>query len=180
MQGGGRPGSRILRGAVSLVGNVGRPLVLAFAVCGGAAVYFSMPYEPHLSAVSGAAALVFGLWMFARRWWPPIAPSRLSRSLSGSCSAPLPAAPGRGWFGRRRWPKRQGQSCWRAGYRKSNPVAGETLYRDGRAQVGVVPEPCGARLWTACPPVTKAEGNVLPPGRRRRQSYLRTSDTSRP
>ncbi|MFN3910447.1 ComEC/Rec2 family competence protein [Hyphomonas sp.] len=69
MQGGGRPGSRILRGAASLVGIDGRLLVLAFAVCGGAAVYFSLPSEPRFAVLSGAAALLFGLWMMARRWW---------------------------------------------------------------------------------------------------------------
>ena len=36
MQGGGRPGLRILAGAADLVSIDARPLMLAFAICGGA------------------------------------------------------------------------------------------------------------------------------------------------
>ena len=42
MQGGGRAGSRLLNGLAALTGIDGRPLAFAFAVCGGAALYFSL------------------------------------------------------------------------------------------------------------------------------------------
>lgn len=69
MQGGGRSGLNILGGALVLTGIDGRPLVLAFAICAGAGLYFSLPVEPGLPGVLGAAAGSFLLWLAARRWW---------------------------------------------------------------------------------------------------------------
>jgi len=66
VQGGGRPGLNLLGGAVTLVGIDARPLVLAIAICGGAAAYFALPYEPALTATLGAAAGTFVLWLVAR------------------------------------------------------------------------------------------------------------------
>ncbi len=68
MQGGGLPGSGLLRGAAGMVGIDARPLMLAFATCGGAAAYFSLRFEPdplHVWGVLGASMLI---WLAARRW----------------------------------------------------------------------------------------------------------------
>lgn len=69
MQGGGRPGLRILAGAADLVSIDARPLMLAFAICGGAAIYFALPEEPRLTSVLAITGAVFAVWMMARRWW---------------------------------------------------------------------------------------------------------------
>jgi competence protein ComEC len=52
-----------------LTGIDARPLVLSFAICAGAGLYFSLPFEPGLPGVLGAAAGSFLLWLVARRWW---------------------------------------------------------------------------------------------------------------
>lgn len=69
MQGVGLPGLDLLKGAGVLAGIDARPLVLAFAICGGAAAYFSLPFEPDLPAVLGVLVTTFALWLAARRWW---------------------------------------------------------------------------------------------------------------
>lgn len=68
MQGGGLPGFGLLRGAAGVVGIDGRPLMLAFATCGGAALYFSLPFEPHPVHVWGVLGAAFVFWLAARRW----------------------------------------------------------------------------------------------------------------
>jgi hypothetical protein len=67
VQGGGRPGLRILAGAADLVSIDARPLMLAFAICGGAAIYFALPEEPRLTSVLAITGAVFAVWMMARR-----------------------------------------------------------------------------------------------------------------
>jgi hypothetical protein len=47
----------------------GRPLLVSFATCGGAALYFSLSFEPDFAVVLGAAGSFFALWVAARRWW---------------------------------------------------------------------------------------------------------------
>lgn len=69
MQGGGRARSRLLRGLDALTGIDGRPLALAFAICGGAALYFSLSFEPDFLVIAGASAALLVLWVAARRWW---------------------------------------------------------------------------------------------------------------
>ena len=69
MQGGGTPRRSILQGAASLVELDGRPLLVAFATCGGAALYFSLSFEPDFAVILGAAGSFFALWFAARRWW---------------------------------------------------------------------------------------------------------------
>ncbi len=68
MQGGGLPGFGLLRGAAGMAGIDARPLMLAFATCGGAAVYFSLRYEPDPLHVWGVLSLAFIVWLAARRW----------------------------------------------------------------------------------------------------------------
>lgn len=58
MQGGGVPGLRILKDLRALVSIDGRPLMFAFAICSGAAVYFSVAVDPPLDAISAAAGFV--------------------------------------------------------------------------------------------------------------------------
>ncbi len=69
MQGGGRPGLRILAGAADLVSIDARPLMLAFAICGGAAIYFALPEEPRVTSVLAITGAAFAVWVMARRWW---------------------------------------------------------------------------------------------------------------
>lgn len=69
MQGVGRPGLRILKDLGTLVSIDGRPLIFAFAICSGAAVYFSVAAEPQLDAILVATGLSFVVWMAARKWW---------------------------------------------------------------------------------------------------------------
>lgn len=68
MQGGGLPGFGLLRGAAGLAGIDARPLMLAFATGGGAAVYFSLRFEPDPLHVWGPLSLSFVIWLAARRW----------------------------------------------------------------------------------------------------------------
>lgn len=69
MQGGRASGSTILSGASALVSIDGRPLMLAFAVCSGAAVYFSLSFEPSMMILLGSAGASLLLWFVARLWW---------------------------------------------------------------------------------------------------------------
>jgi len=43
--------------------------MLAFAICGGAAVYFALPQEPPLSHVLAVTGAVIAGWLMARLWW---------------------------------------------------------------------------------------------------------------
>jgi len=85
VQGGGRPGLNLLGGAVALVGIDARPLVLAFAMCGGAATYFALPFEPVVETVLGAAAGTFLLWLAARLWWTSDVAITFAVILFGAC-----------------------------------------------------------------------------------------------
>ena len=67
MQGGGRPGPSILAGAADLVSIDARPLMLAFATCGGAAIYFALPEEHRVTSVLAITGAAFAVWMMARR-----------------------------------------------------------------------------------------------------------------
>lgn len=69
MQGGGGAGSRLLNGLAALTGIDGRPLAFAFAVCGGAALYFSLSFEPDFPVIAATSAAFLVWWMVARRWW---------------------------------------------------------------------------------------------------------------
>lgn len=69
MQGVGLPGKTMLAGAAGLIGVDGRPLLLAFALCGGAATYFSLSFEPLLLHLSALTVGAFLLWILARLWW---------------------------------------------------------------------------------------------------------------
>jgi len=68
VQGVGQSGLRILSGAAALISIDARPLVLAFAICGGAAIYFSMPAESQMAHVAWAIAAAFAGWLIARQW----------------------------------------------------------------------------------------------------------------
>lgn len=69
MQGGGLPALSLLKGAAALVSIDARPLMLAFAICGGAATYFSLPFEPEFARVLSVAAAMLLVWLAARKWW---------------------------------------------------------------------------------------------------------------
>ena len=62
MQGGGRSWLRILAGAADLVSIDARPLILAFAICGGAASYFALPAEPERISVLAINAVLLVVW----------------------------------------------------------------------------------------------------------------------
>jgi hypothetical protein len=68
VQGVGLPGLSVLKGAGALVSIDARPLMLAFAICAGAAVYFSLPFEPEFERVPAGAGVLFLLWLVAPRW----------------------------------------------------------------------------------------------------------------
>lgn len=68
MQGGGRPWLRILAGAADIVSIDARPLMLAFAICGGAASYFALPAEPELALVLSINAVLIVVFLAARQW----------------------------------------------------------------------------------------------------------------
>jgi hypothetical protein len=85
VQGGGQPGLNLLGGAVALVGIDARPLILAFAISGGAAAYFRLPYEPPLAPVLGAAAGSFLIWLAGRLWWTSDTAITLALILFGAC-----------------------------------------------------------------------------------------------
>jgi competence protein ComEC len=69
VQGGGGAGSGLLSGVAALTGIDGRPLAFAFAICGGAALYFSLSFEPDFPVVAATSAALLILWLAARRWW---------------------------------------------------------------------------------------------------------------
>jgi competence protein ComEC len=69
VQGVGLPVPSALKGAAALASIDARPLMFAFAICGGAATYFSMPFEPDLALLAGASALTLAVWIAARLWW---------------------------------------------------------------------------------------------------------------
>ncbi|MDP1556979.1 MAG: ComEC/Rec2 family competence protein, partial [Hyphomonas sp.] len=69
MQGVGLPVPSALKGAAALASIDARPLMFAFAICGGAATYFFMPFEPDLALLAGASALTLAVWIAARLWW---------------------------------------------------------------------------------------------------------------
>ena len=71
MQGGGRSWLRILAGAADLVSIDARPLILAFAICGGAASYFALPAEPERISVLAINAVLLVVWWAARQWSRP-------------------------------------------------------------------------------------------------------------
>lgn len=69
MQGGRASRFRIVEGALALTRIDARPLMLAFGICGGAAMYFSLPTEPHHNFVLATCTFLLCLWLAARRWW---------------------------------------------------------------------------------------------------------------
>jgi competence protein ComEC len=68
VQGGGASGKSFFGGASALVGIDGRPLLFSFALCGGAAAYFSLSFEPSQAFLWGLAAMTLVVWLAARRW----------------------------------------------------------------------------------------------------------------
>ncbi|MBA4340477.1 MAG: hypothetical protein C0421_16735 [Hyphomonas sp.] len=74
----GLPGLSVLKGAGALVSIDARPLMLTFAICAGAAVYFSLPFEPQFENVLAGAGVLFLAWLPARRWWTSEVASRTS------------------------------------------------------------------------------------------------------
>jgi competence protein ComEC len=85
VQGGGWPVLNLLGGASALIGIDARPLVFAFAICGGAVAYFALPFEPALAHALGAAAGTFLLWLAARLWWTSDMAIMLSVIALGAC-----------------------------------------------------------------------------------------------
>jgi competence protein ComEC len=71
VQGGGRSWLRILAGAADLVSIDAQPLILAFAICGGAASYFALPAEPERISVLAINAVLLVVWWAARQWSRP-------------------------------------------------------------------------------------------------------------
>lgn len=69
MQGGGGAGSGLFRGLDALTGIDGRPLALAFAICGGAVLYFSLSFEPDFRVIAATSAALLVMWIVARKWW---------------------------------------------------------------------------------------------------------------
>ncbi len=67
MQGVGLPGLSVIKGAGALVSIDARPLMLAFAICAGAAVYFSLLLEPEFQHVLAGAGVLFLVRLAARR-----------------------------------------------------------------------------------------------------------------
>jgi competence protein ComEC len=58
----------ILKDLGTLVSIDGRPLMFAFAICAGAATYFSVSFEPPLGVILGATGLALIVWLAARIW----------------------------------------------------------------------------------------------------------------
>jgi hypothetical protein len=67
VQGVGLPGLSVLKGAGALVSIDARPLMLAFSICAGAAVYFSLLFEPEFQHVLAGAGFLFLVRLVARR-----------------------------------------------------------------------------------------------------------------
>ncbi len=68
MQGGRVPGLKFFDGALTLTSIDARPLMLAFGICAGAGLYFSLPSEPDLKFALAVSELLICLWLVARRW----------------------------------------------------------------------------------------------------------------
>ncbi len=70
MQGVGRVFRAVRSGLDSLFSIDARPLLLAFAVCAGAAFYFSLPGEPDLTTLCSISGALFILLIVIRHWSP--------------------------------------------------------------------------------------------------------------
>lgn len=58
---------KLARDLTSVVGVDSRPLLFAFAMCGGAGTYLSVPFEPRLEEICGLMAVAL-LVLFLVRW----------------------------------------------------------------------------------------------------------------
>jgi len=59
----------VLKSAAALVSIDARRLMLAFAICSGAAFNLPLPFEPGFEIVLAAAAGMFLVWLVTRTWW---------------------------------------------------------------------------------------------------------------